>query len=122
MMPTRLMDSDAAADGHVMLPGHDLRRAKFTASRPDAQKRLICMPGTEVAEARAERRRARDIAARLADRIDAAENDVIDQAVGVEIVALLERFQRRVASASAVTSCSAPSDLPRRAACARGRR
>ena len=53
--------------------------AKFTASRPEAQKRLICRPGTLVAIARRERRGAADIAAGLADRIDAAENDVIDE-------------------------------------------
>ena len=60
--------------------------AKFTASRPEAQKRLICTPATRVAVAGDERRRAGDVAAGLADRIDAAEHHVVDQR-RVELVA-----------------------------------
>ena len=67
--------------------------AKLTASRPEAQKRLICMPGNAVAIAGDERRGARDIAAGFADRIDAAQHHVIDQS-GIEIVAALDGAER----------------------------
>jgi hypothetical protein len=41
-----------------------------------------------------ERRRPRNVAARLANRIDAAEHDVIDE-MRVEIAAILKRPQNR---------------------------
>ena len=87
-MPTRLMDSTPPPIVISCWPDMISAAAKFTASRPEAQKRLICTPGTLVAEPGHERRRARDVAAGLADRIDAAQHHVVDQR-GVELVAVL---------------------------------
>ena len=78
-MPTRLIDSTPPPIVMSCWPDITSAAAKFTASRPEAQKRLICMPGTLVAVARHDGGDARDVAAGLADRIDAAEHHVIDQ-------------------------------------------
>ena len=78
-MPTRLIDSTPPPIVMSCWPDMTSAAAKFTASRPEAQKRLICTPGTLVAVAGHERRHARDVAAGLADRIDAAEHHVVDQ-------------------------------------------
>ncbi len=67
--------------------------AKFTASNPEAQKRLICTPGTFLAESGVQRGETRNVATRLADRIDDAEHDVVDTVLG-KVVALLQRLQR----------------------------
>ena len=45
-MPTRLMDSTPPPMVMSCWPDMTWAAAKFTASRPEAQKRLICTPGT----------------------------------------------------------------------------
>src|SRR6201990_444498 len=45
-MPTRLMDSAPPPITRSFCPLMIWAAAKFTASRPEAQKRLICTPGT----------------------------------------------------------------------------
>ena len=77
-MPTRLIDSAPPPITRSCWPLMTWAAAKFTASRPEAQKRLICTPGTRLAETRLQRREARDVAAGFADRIDHAEHDVVD--------------------------------------------
>ena len=66
--------------------------AKFTASRPEAQKRLICTPGTAspspVSAPRSGRCRSR-----LRRLTDHAEHDVVDHNLA-KIVAVLQRLQR----------------------------
>ena len=47
-MPTRLMDSAPPPMVMACWPDMICAAAKFTASRPDAQKRLIWMPGTSL--------------------------------------------------------------------------
>ena len=81
-MPTRLMDSTPPPIVISCWPDMISAAAKFTASRPEAQKRLICTPGTPSPKPADQRRRARDVAARLADRIDAAQHHVVDQSSG----------------------------------------
>ena len=44
--PTRLMDSTPPPTVMSCCPAMTCAAAKFTASRPEAQKRLICTPGT----------------------------------------------------------------------------
>ena len=66
----------------------------LVASRPEAQKRLTCTPDTRLGVARDDRGGARDVGALLADRHDAAQHHVVDQ-VGVELVAVADRLQRR---------------------------
>ena len=77
-----------------MLAAHDLgggeiHRIEARRAEPadlDARHRL--------AETGFQRREARDVGAGLADRIDHAEHDVVDD-IFLEMVALLQRFQRR---------------------------
>ena len=45
-MPTRLIDSTPPPIAISCWPDMTCAEAKFTASRPEAQKRLICTPGT----------------------------------------------------------------------------
>ena len=45
-MPTRLIDSTPPPIVISCWPDMISAAAKFTASRPEAQKRLICTPGT----------------------------------------------------------------------------
>ena len=45
-MPTRLIDSTPPPIAMSCWPAITCAAAKFTASRPEAQKRLICTPGT----------------------------------------------------------------------------
>ena len=89
-MPTRLIDSTPPPIAMSCWPDITCAAAKFTASRPEAQKRLICTPGTPLPKPATERRHAGNVAARFADRIDATEDHVVDQR-GVETVALLHR-------------------------------
>ncbi len=58
--------------------------AMFTASRPDAQKLLICTPPTVSGKAGVGGRDARDVHALVAERADHAEDQVGD-AVLVEV-------------------------------------
>ena len=81
-MPTRLIDSTPPPIVMSCWPLITCAAAKLTESRPEAQKRLICTPGTRVAKARGERAHPRDVASRFADRIDAAHDDVVDVDAG----------------------------------------
>ena len=70
---------DAAADGQVVLARHDLRGGEIDAVEAggaeavDLHARRRCSPRPA-----ASARHARDVAARFADRIDAAHHDVVD--------------------------------------------
>ena len=92
------------------------------ASRPEAQKREIWMPGALSSIAGLEGGRARDDGAGFADRIDAAEDDVVD---GCRCRARCGRAgapaSRRRGAASAPRAASRPS-CRGRAGCARRRR
>ena len=89
-MPTRLIDSTPPPIVMSCWPDITSAAAKFTASRPEAQKRLICMPGTLLPKPAIDGGGAGDVAARLADRIDAAEHHVVDQ-LRIELVAVSDR-------------------------------
>ena len=92
-MPTRLIEFDAAADRHVVLAGHDLGRGEIHRVEAGGAEAVDLHARHLVAVARHDRRDARDVAARLADRIDAAEHHVVDQR-RIELVALLDRAER----------------------------
>ena len=85
-MPTRLMDSTPPPIAMSCWPdmicaGGEIHRVEAgSAEAVDLHARH------RVAIAGDERRRARDVAAGLADRIDAAQHHVIDQR-GIEVVA-----------------------------------
>ena len=76
-----------------MLAAHDLGGGEIHGIEAGGAEAADLDAGDGFAEARIHRREARDVGAGLADRIDHAENDVVDD-VFFQIVALLERLQR----------------------------
>ena len=92
-MPTRLIEFGAAADHEFMLAGHDLGGGEIHGVEAGGAEAADLHAGDGLAEARLQRREARDVGAGLADRIDHAEDDVVDDVLG-QIVAFLQRLQR----------------------------
>ena len=70
---------DAAADGQMMLPGHDLRGGEIDRVEARGAKAVDLNARHMIAVIGGERRRPGDVAARLADGIDAAKHDIIHQ-------------------------------------------
>ena len=92
-MPTRLIEFGAAADGEFVLAAHDLGGGEIHRIEAGSAEAADLHAGHGFAEAGLQRREARDVGAGLADRIDHAEHDVVDD-VGCDVVALLQRLQR----------------------------
>ena len=92
-MPTRLIDSTPPPMVMSCWPDITSRRGEIDRVEPRGAEAVDLHARHLVAVARDERRGARDVAARLADRIDAAEHDVVDQ-LRVELVAVLDRAER----------------------------
>src|SRR5262245_53540595 len=84
---------DPSANGHVVLPRHDLGCGEIDRVEPRGAKAIDLDARHAIAIACRECRYARDIAARLADRIDTTKNHVVDER-RVELIALLHRRQR----------------------------
>src|SRR5262245_19281328 len=84
---------DPSANGHVVLPRHDLGCGKIDRVEPRGAKAIDLDARHAIAIACRECRHARDIAAGLADRIDTTKDHVIDER-RVELIALLHRGQR----------------------------
>ncbi len=84
---------DAAADRHLLLAGHHLRRGKVHRIEARGAEAVDLDARHRGAEAGIHGGEARNVTAGLAHRIDHAEHHVVD-AVGSEIVALLQRPQR----------------------------
>jgi len=80
---------DATADGHVVLAGHHLRGGEVDRIEAGGAEAVDLHARDRVAVTGGQRRGARDVAARLADRIDAAEHDIVDQH-RIELVAILD--------------------------------
>ena len=76
-----------------MLAGHDLGGGEIHGIEAGGAEAADLHAGDGFAEPGLQRREARDVAAGLADRIDHAEHDVIDD-VFRKIVAFLQRLQR----------------------------
>ncbi len=93
-MPTRLMDSAPPPIVISCWPDMICAAAKFTASRPEAQKRADLDARHRFAETGIHCGEAGDVAAGLTDRIDHAQDHVVD-GVDLDVVALLKRLQRR---------------------------
>ena len=90
--------------------------AKFTASRPEAQKRLICTPGT--VSPRPAFSAAKRAMSEPASPTGSTTPSTTSSTTSLpRLLRSFSAFSGTVASASAVTSCSAPSDF---AAAARG--
>src|SRR5258708_739571 len=77
-----------------MLAAHDLGRGEIHRIEARGAEAADLDTGNGLAEAGLDGREARDIRTGFTDRIDHAEYDVVDD-VFREIVALLERLQRR---------------------------
>ena len=84
----------AAADHEAGLAGHDLRGGRVHGLETRGAEAVDRHAGNGLGEAGHHRRGAGDVGALLADRHDAAQDDVVDLA-GVELAALLQRLQRR---------------------------
>ncbi len=84
---------DAAADRHVLLSGHDLRGGEIHRVETGGTEAIDLNARHAVAITGDQRRRACDIGTGLADWIDDAHHNVVDQG-GIEIVAVLDRAQR----------------------------
>ena len=84
---------DAAADRHILLSGHDLRRRKVDRVETGGTEAVDLHARDAVAVTGDQRRRAGDVGAGLADRIDDTEHDVVDHG-GIEIVAALDGAER----------------------------
>ena len=108
---TRLMLSTPPPIGLAAGPTSTCAAAMFTASRPEAQKRLTCTPATRLGVAGASTAVRAMSAPCSPTGDDAAQDDVVDQR-GVEIVAVAQRLQRGAARRTGVTSCSEPSFRP----------
>ena len=84
----------AAADGEFVLAAHDLGGGEIHGIKPGGAEAVDLDAGHGLAETRVHRGETRDVGTGLADRIDHAEDDVVDH-VFAEMVALFQRFQRR---------------------------
>ncbi len=84
---------DAAADRHLVLARHDLGGGEVHRVEPGCAEPVDLHPRHAVAVVGQQRGRPCDVAARLADRIDAAQHDVVDQR-RIERVAVLHRRER----------------------------
>jgi hypothetical protein len=82
-----------AADRHVLLPGHDLRRGEVDGVETGGAEAVDLQARHPVAVVGDQRGTARDVAAGLAHRIDAAEHHVVDQA-RIELAPALDRPER----------------------------
>src|SRR5579885_671010 len=95
----RRADADArhgfhtAADGDLLLAGHNLGRGEIHGLQPRRAEAVDLDARYLLAEIRGYRGRARDIAARFAHRIDAAEHDILNE-LRLELVPLLQRDKR----------------------------
>ena len=88
-MPTRLIDSTPPPIVMSCWPDITSRRGEIHRVEARGAETVDLHARHAVAVAGDERRGARDVAARLADRIDAAEHHVVDQR-GIELVAVLD--------------------------------
>ena len=92
-MPTRLIDSAPPPITSSCWPLMICAAAKFTASRPEAQKRLICTPGTfSPSPALIAAKRAMSLPASPTG--STTPSTTSSTMSSVDIVALLERLQR----------------------------
>ena len=92
-MPTRLIDSTPPPIVISCWPDITSRRGEVHRVEAGGAETIDLHARHAVAETGDQRGRARDVAARLADRIDAAEHHVVDKR-GVELVAILDRGER----------------------------
>jgi len=102
-----------------MLTRHHLRGGEIHRIEARSAKAIDLHAGNRIAITGSDHAGARDVSACLR-RIDAAEHDVVDFR-SFKSVTVLDGFQRCDGKTSVDTSCSDPSALPRRAACARRR-
>ena len=111
-MPTRLMDSAPPPMVIWCWPDMISAAAKFTASRPEAQKRLIWMPGTPSPKP-ATNAAARAMSPPASPTGSTQPKTTSSIMPGLRLLRSLTAASVWAARLSAVTSCKAPSALPR---------
>jgi hypothetical protein len=111
-MPTRLIDSAPPPITSSCWPLMIWAAAKFTASRPEAQKRLIWTPGT-VSPSPAFMAAKRAMSEPASPTGSTTPRMTSSTTSCFKLLRSFSAFSGTVASATAVTSCSAPSALPR---------
>ena len=111
-MPTRLINSTPPPMVMSCWPDMISAAAKFTASRPEAQKRLICTPGTPSPKP-AISAEARAMSPPASPTGSTQPSTTSSSSLGSRSLRSLTAASACVARLSAVTSCSAPSALPR---------
>ena len=110
---------DAAADGDVLHARHHLRGGEIDRVEARGAEAVDLHARHLLAEACLQRRGARDVAACLADRVDAAEHHVLDQ-YRIEIVAPADRIERRHGEIDRRHLVQRPVRLAASARCANG--
>ena len=83
---------NAAADGGLVLAGHDLRRGRVDRFERRRTEAMNLLAGNGLSVSGEQHPRPGDVAALLADGLGASHDDIVDQR-GVELVALLESPQ-----------------------------
>ena len=111
-MPTRLIDSTPPPIVMSCWPDMTSAAAKFTASRPEAQKRLICTPGTPSPKP-ATSAAARAMSPPASPTGSTQPSTTSSTSAGSSLLRSLTAASACAARLSAVTSCSDPSALPR---------
>ena len=111
-MPTRLMDSTPPPIVMSCWPDMTSAAAKFTASRPEAQKRLIWMPGTSLPKP-AMIAATRAMSPPASPTGSTQPSTTSSTSTGSSSLRSLIAASAWLARLSAVTSCSEPSALPR---------
>ena len=92
-MPTRLIDSTPPPIVRSCWPLITWEAAKFDRIEAGSAEAVDLHAGNRIAEAGGQRAHPGDVAARFADRVDAAHHDVVDL-MRIEMVAVLDRLQR----------------------------
>ena len=103
---------DTAADRHVVLLGHDMHGGEVDRIETGRAEPVDLDAGDGLVIARVDDGGAGDVAAGLADRVDAAHHHVVDLG-GVQFVAVAHRFERLGREFQRGHFVHAPSDLPR---------
>ena len=111
-MPMRLMDSTPPPMAMSFMPDITCAAARFTASRPEAQKRLICTPGTSLPKP-AFSAAARAMSPPASPTGSTQPSTTSSTRIGSRSLRLRIASSAVTARSTAGTSCSEPSGLPR---------
>ena len=111
-MPTRDIDSTPPPMVTSFIPVITCAAARFTASRPEAQNRLIWMPGTSLPK-RALSTAARAMSPPASPTGSTQPSTTSSTSIGSRSLRSRSAFSVATERSTAGTSCSEPSALPR---------